>query len=150
MGNKKKLIILIVILIVVAAGLLIFAQIKHKKTAKVVPPGTAVYAPAGQVVSGFPKELILEPNIQASQSYSINYASSTNLYTVQWNSTKPIADIYNEYLQYLQVNGWKITNKMTSNPTLRELYAVKPSAQANVSIVVKGTGSEITIGYLAQ
>ena len=110
-----------------------------------------VYAPQGQIIAGFPKELILDHNVQASNSYAINYSSSTNLYVVQWNSSSSVAGLYNAYLAYLPTHGWTITNRFTNRPDLRGFYAVKNSASSsanvNITITTLGTGSQVSVGY---
>ncbi len=164
MTQKKQLIILVIVILAIAVFWVIVLyppknppknQNANNMPVKVktVPPEmpTPVYAPAGQVVSGFPQDLILDPNAQAAQSYAINYATSTKQYTVVWNSASSMDTMYKKYLEYFSAsaNGWQITNKFTTSPTVHGLYATQPSAQVNVTIEAQKAGSKVTVGYLS-
>ncbi len=102
-----------------------------------------VYAPQGQMIAGFPTGLILDHNVKATNSYAINYSSSTNLYVVQWDSSSSVAALYNAYLAYLPANGWTITNRFTDRPDLRGFYAVNNLTSANVNITIRRIGQWI-------
>ena len=45
-----------------------------------------------------------------SGSYSINYSSSTNQYTAQYDSSNTLVSLYNSYKTYFGTNGWMVTN----------------------------------------
>ncbi len=115
-----------------------------------VPQGMPAFAPSGQLANGFPKELILDSLASVSQSYNINYSTTTNQYTAQFNSSSSVADLYNEYLTYLPAHGWPVTNNVTKYKNLRGLYAENASSVVSVAIVVQGAGSQATVTYLIK
>lgn len=111
----------------------------------------AVHAPTGQLVPGFPPSLVLGTSSQVSNSYSINYSTSTNQYTAEWVSSSSIAALYAKYQTYAAANGWTITNH-ADYPTLKGLYATNASSSAamNVIITPQGNGSKVTLSYVVQ
>jgi hypothetical protein len=147
----KKTVIVIVVVAVVLAGIALYARWTARQSAPQSTGPAPVYAPKGQMVAGFPTDLILDHNVQAMNSYTINYSTSTHLYVAQWNSSGSVASLYNAYLAYLPAHGWTITNRFTSRPDLRGLYVVKNAtsspASANITITVLGRGSQVSIGY---
>jgi hypothetical protein len=137
-----------IVVIVVAAGVVwhFYGTQKPVNTGPV-----AVHAPVGQLVPGFPPSLILDSAAQVNNSYSINYSTSTNQYTAEWVSSSTIASLYAKYQAYAAANGWTITNS-ADYPTLKGLYATDASSSAamNVIITTQGTGSKVTISYVAD
>jgi hypothetical protein len=118
---------------------------------KVVIGPVAVHAPVGQLIAGFPKELILDNAAAVSNSYSINYSTSTNQYTVEWSSSSTIAALYAKYQAYAQANGWTITNHADTAP-FKGISATNASSTATMSVILipQGKGSKVTISYIAQ
>ncbi|HVM76656.1 MAG TPA: hypothetical protein VMU07_00695 [Candidatus Paceibacterota bacterium] len=159
MQNKRRGSVLIwigIVALVVIVLLLIF----WKPNASQNPsnPGTGTqtgapqptFAPQGQTVAGFPKDLILDPNASIGSSYSLNYAASTNQYTAQWNSSMTMAALFAKYTAYFSANGWTITNQQ-SKPQLDSIYAKNTDgSEANLAIYPQGTGNEVIISYVAQ
>lgn len=109
-----------------------------------------VFAPQGQLVPQFPKSLILDNSAAVNGSYSINYSTSTDQYTAEFNSSSSMASLYSEYTQYLSANGWMITNSSTMYSTSRGLYASNASSDVAVGIVSQTGGSQVTITYLVK
>jgi len=109
-------------------------------------PGT-VFAPAGQMISGFPKELLLS-GAKLSGSYAINYSSSMNQYTATWESTSSVAELYNYYLAFLKGNNWDILNRFTQYSNSRGFSVAHGSSTATIAISSQNGGSEVTISYL--
>src|SRR6267142_910019 len=111
------------------------------------PPGeqvNPVYAAKGQVVSGFPQNLILDSGATVNSSYSINYSDTTNQYTAQWTSPKSVAAVYTEYQTYLPANGWTIANQ-ASVKTAATIYAKDASLDVfNLSVTAVKNGSQVT------
>lgn len=110
--------------------------------------GRVVYAPSGQVIFGFPLQLILDPTPTTTNGYSITYSSTAVQYTVAWNSTISMTSLYDTYKQYLPANGWTITNDITNYPTSRGLYAQNSSSTVAIAIVAQGSGSQVSLSYL--
>jgi len=142
--DKRTRIVFIAIAVVIV---ILLAFWWYLSSTRPVPMGTPAFAPSGQLTPGFPKGLVLDSLARVSQSYSINYSTSTNQYTVSFNSSSSVADIYNEYLAYLPANGWPITNKVTEYKNSRGLYAENASSVVSVAIVVQGSGSQVTVSY---
>jgi hypothetical protein len=136
--------------IAVVVIVIILAFVWHPSAKVPPPPGTAVHASQGQVVGGFPQNLLLDSAAQISNSYSINYSSSTNQYTAAWNSSSSLADETSEYQQYLQANGWRVTPNPVTQSTIRALSAGNGSATLLVNIVAQGKGSQVTLTYVTR
>jgi hypothetical protein len=111
-----------------------------------------VYAPQGQLTPNFPKELILDPQAQVESSYSINYDTSTNQYTAQWNSSSSLLSLYNKYKTYFGGNGWAITNSSgaTGVSMIGVIYATNASANVNMTVLKQGSGAGVTISYVSH
>lgn len=108
------------------------------------------YAPAGQLVAGFPPALILDNAARVSNSYSVSYAANTRQYTAVWNSSSSMSSLFTEYQNYFTQNGWAIGNTFAARPTLRSIYATKGSIGAEVVITAVGSASNVTISYVGQ
>ena len=150
--NNVKTWVLIGAAVVILAGILIYAQWGSlpRPGQPAAPMGVPTYAPQGQVVAGFPKQLILDPAAAVSNSYSINYTATTNQYTAQWNSSSAMNDLYVSYKQYLTANGWTITSDNAKYSGSRGLYARNASSDVSVVVIAQGNGSQVTVTYLAK
>lgn len=115
-----------------------------------VPKGSPAFAPTGKLTAGFPKQLILDPVASISQSYGINYSTTTNQYTASFVSSSSVGDLYDEYLTYLPVNGWPVTNKIAKYSNSRGLYAENASSIVSVAIIIQGKGSQATVSYVIK
>jgi hypothetical protein len=111
---------------------------------------TPTYAPKGQVVAGFPKELILDPDAQTSNSYAIKYSSSINQYTAEWSSKASMQSLFTKYQDYFKNNQWTITNTGASQPSFRGLYAKKGNTEGSVAISMQNNVTQVTVGYLKK
>lgn len=108
------------------------------------------YASPGQLVSGFPAELVLDPKAAVKESYSIDYGENTNQYTTSFNSNESMESLFSSYKKYFGDNGWSITNEITKYPTSRGLYAVKGAADASVAIIEKGEMRQVMASYVKK
>lgn len=109
-----------------------------------------VYAPQGQLVAQFPKGLIVDSAATISGSYSIAYATSTNQYTAEYDSSSTMAALYKQYQTYLPANGWTITGTLTTHPTYEAIAAAQNGAQLQVVIESENEGSQVTVTYLVK
>lgn len=152
MQDKRRGNVLIwigILALIVIVLLVIFWKPSTPAPAPVTQPQPA-YVPQGQVVSGFPQTLILDPNAQVNSSYSINYSSSTNQYTAEWISSMSMAALFGKYKTYLSANGWSLTSQ-SSKPTLDGVYAADANGDvANVAIFPQATGNEVVVTYVAH
>lgn len=116
-----------------------------------VPQGMPSFAAPGKLVAGFPQVLILDASSSIGKSYTINYASSTNQYTTEWTSANAIEIVYNDYISYMKANNWVITNEITQYSDSRGIYATQGSSTIlTVSILAKGSGSDVTVSYVGN
>ncbi len=151
---RARLTLWITIGVVIVAAILILASfLGHRQGTQMtqnLPSPTPVYATQGEVVPSFPKELILDPQASVQNSYSLNYSSTTNQYTAEWNSSTTMPTLFAKYQAYLQKNGWTIVNQITNYPALRGLYATNASSDVNVAITPLGGGSQATVSMVAR
>jgi hypothetical protein len=148
MKDSKKIWMWVGVAVVV---IVVVVVIVWKPSAKPMGP-VPVFAPQGQLVPNFPKQLILDPQAQINSSYSINYDPTTNQYTAEWTSSSSLASLYGDYQKYFGDNNWTITNQsgITGASKLAVLYAATSSASVNVTLVSQGKGSQGTISYVAH
>lgn len=109
--------------------------------------GMPVYASQGQMVSGFPRTLLLDSTPQITQSYSISYPSSTNQYTVEWNSSAQPQSLIAGYLVYFSQYGWQIINQENTS-TVDSIFASNSSGTVNLAVSPRGTGSAAVLSYV--
>jgi hypothetical protein len=151
---NTRVIVWAVVVIVVVVGLVWYALSMQGPVGPGTPPPgsgiTPVYAPQGQVVPGFPKQLILDNAAAVSNSYSVNYSASANQYTVQWNSSSSMTTLYTAYKAYLPANGWTITNNIITPANFRGLYATNASSVISIAMNTQGKGSQVIITYVVK
>jgi hypothetical protein len=148
MKDSKRFWVWVGVLVVVLAVVLVFAW---KPASKQAPSGPVpVYAPQGQLVPQFPASLILDSNAAISGSYSINYSSSTNQYTAEYDSSSTMADLFAKYQAYLPQNNWTVIGTITTHPTFEEISATQGVDQLQIVIGVEGKGSQVIISYAAH
>lgn len=157
MSTKTKTVILVVAAVAVILGIIWYVSLLKWPSAPAAPPSTSpfalgspAFAPKGELIPGFPKSLILDNGAAINGSYSINYSSSTNQYTAEWNSSSSMGSLYEAYKTYLPAHGWDILNDITKYPTSRGLYARNASSDVSVAIIGQGNGSQVVLTYLAK
>jgi hypothetical protein len=146
MDTKTGAIMLIAVAVV--AGLIIYAFLRTPATPSGSGPSGPLptYAPQGQLVAGFPSQLILEPQAQISQSYSLS-----GEVVAEWNSSTSIDDLYNEYQNYFSSNGWNILNETAAPSNVRGISAQNSSGSVNFTATTQPDGSsDVTVSYLPQ
>lgn len=142
--NKRTitaLVVVVLLLLVILAWWLIWGEYNAPH---------AAFAPTGQVVSGFPKELILDNAAVVGKSYAIGYAYNLNQYTASWTSSVSMDDLYSQYVNYFTSNGWTITNSSTNMSNFRGVYAKTSTADANVVMNAAQDGLKVTISYVKK
>lgn len=146
-GMAKRTAIVIVAVVVVAlmiglAGWLSFSRQSSPRM---------TLAPQGELISGFPKTLILDNAAAIADSYTIGYSPNLNQYTASWVSSSSMDGLYARYLQYFTANGWTITNSSTNITAFRGIYAVTSSAESNVTLDDSGAGGlKVTVSYVKK
>jgi len=147
--------VLIVVAVAILAGIILYVSLRNGPSAPAAQPsttalGSPAFAPKGELVSGFPKELILDNSAAITGSYSINYSSSTNQYTAEWNSSSSMSALYDAYKAYLPAHDWSILNDITKFPTSRGFYVRNASSDVSVAIIAQGNGAQVVLTYLAK
>lgn len=117
-----------------------------------LPPAsiTPTYAEKGEVVSGFPEELILDVRASVANSYALNYNQNLNQYTTTFNSDESMEELYDRYLAHFRQDGWTIVNAITKYPTSRGLYAKKGTIDASVAILDKSNSAQVSVSYVVK
>jgi hypothetical protein len=144
--NKK----IVVIVVAIAVVIVVLALIWWFTWGEYRSP-RAAFAPSGQLISGFPKELILDQTALIDKSYTIGYAYNLNQYTATWNSSSSMDGLYNQYLNYFTSHGWTITNSSNNITAFRGVYAVTSTADTNVVMDDSGQGGlKVTVSYVKK
>ncbi|MHB8870916.1 MAG: hypothetical protein ACYC5G_00435 [Candidatus Doudnabacteria bacterium] len=136
----------IIVLIVLLAGLTYWH--KQANQPKVFPRTDAI---EGQVISGFPEELLMgAKNPKITQSYSIDYGSSSKQYTADYVSKDKLIIAYLKADKYLRSNNYVIVNERLQ-PTVANIYGTKPEGDVNIVIQkLTETTSQIIISTLVK
>lgn len=132
-----------IVVIAVVAG-----AVWHFYAKQAVTGPVAVHAPAGQLISGFPVALILD-GAQVSNSYSINYSTSTNQYTAEYYSSSTVTTLYKDYQSYLPKNNWIETNVATATSMFGAIAASQGDNRLQVVISAQHGESQVTITYIS-
>jgi hypothetical protein len=111
-------------------------------------PGIPLFAPDGQVVAGFPQDLLLDSGGSITKSYSIPNGATTSQYTVEWISSSSPSSLLAGYLIYFSGNGWRIINQSSDAGPVQSVYAASASGTANLSITSQGFGSDAVLSYV--
>ncbi len=139
--------------IVVVVGVVVAWFVWGPTATKPAPVATGpvpVYAPQGQLVPQFPKDLILDSAAAISGSYSIAYSTSTNQYTAEYDSSSTVGALYKQYMAYLPGDGWTVTGSLTTRPTFDAISASQSNSQLSVVISTASKGSHVGITYLVK
>ncbi len=153
----KKIIVSIVIIVLVIGAAGAIAYYHHAK--KVTAPSQEAasdqpqpqFAAAGQLTAGLPKDLVLGQNVVPNSSYVIPYTQS-NQSTAVYDTTDTVNGIYNQYLTYLQKNGYEVLSKSEST-NVNTIYAIISGNNANdvnISIKPDGPKTEVVLSYLKK
>jgi hypothetical protein len=141
-SNSLMWVVWTVVILVIIFCVLWFSWLKPHASV------TPVFAPPGQVTAGFPKQYLIDSGASITQSYAINYSSSTNQYTVQWNSSSSALALAAGYDIYFQNAGWNIINESTSSQNFQSIYAVNASGSLNFVANQQGMDTAVVLTYL--
>ena len=117
---------------------------------EIAPGEILTDAPDGEIINGFPRELILEEDITTDESYSIAYADENmSQPVVSFHSKKSLAENITGYRVYLETNGWNITHQADADEAPSTFfYAYKENAETNITFVTDASGITVTISYV--
>ncbi len=134
----------IIVLIVLLAGLTYWYNQANKP--KVFPRTDAF---AGQVIEGFPKDLIFDAK-EITESYSIDYGSSAKQYVAEYTSKDQVIIAYLKADKYLRGNNYVIVNQRLQ-PTVANIYGTKSEGDVNVLVQkLTDTTSQIIISAVKK
>jgi hypothetical protein len=124
-----KMGIILVVLVAIVGGYLLF---RSKQSY------TTIQAPSGEVVAGFPKELIVEKGVTIQDSYSLAYAAGLNQPVVTYVSNWPMIQNVAQFGAYLRNNGWTITHEADPLAKNTFYYATKDNSDVNITLADSG------------
>ena len=114
----------------------------REEVVEIAPGETLRRAGEGNVITGFPEDLILERGVVADESYSITYEDQ-NLeqpvvsFISQWSLDRN----FEEYDEYLLENEWEIINQESAEEgDAAFLYARKGPQDVNITFQDLGEG----------
>ena len=149
-ATRRKLVVVVIALVVIAGAAGAWWTYKNRETSLEFEPGKIlVTAQTGNIVSEFPKELILEKDIVISNSYRIDYtAGNVGQPVAVYDSKLTMAENLTAFRAYFTDNGWEITNEGDPAQSVTSIYAEKESAEANVTLESLPDGKiQVIIAY---
>ena len=154
-GKLNYWISVVVIVLLITGGIYVFRDADKLKSQTGSPAKTAaavqpVFAPRGQLVDTFPKELIMGDNSVTQTSYKVSDANS-NQSTAVYNIGDAAGTVYQEYLAYFSKNGYKlINNQISPRGDGAQAFAVGTSGSISVQISAAGNSTHVSTTFLKQ
>ncbi len=157
MGKTSKIMIWAVVAAIVAVAAVLISVHYANKKANAPAPGyqkaagiKVENAPAGQIVSGFPKDLVLDSKAAIVSSYSEPAATpgGETMYTVDYRSSQTVQTLYNAYLKYLNGNKYNIYQHEYNDKNKAQPVAVFYAGLGNRIIdvtITKATGGQTNV-----
>ena len=155
--GKRIIVLIVAIFLVGALAVVIFVIIPAPAPAP-VPSGNyplAQYelneAAKGEIVEGFPKDLLVEKGVEVDKSYSLTY-SGENLnqpvvtYISKWSMIQNVV----QFGAHLRSNGWTVTHE--ADPLFRNTfyYARKDAAEVNITFETEAGRVKVVISYIKR
>jgi hypothetical protein len=106
----------------------------------------------GEVVEDFPRELILEANPEATQSYSIQYRNNNARQpVVQYISELSLQGNIDAFGAILAQNSWTVTHHPSAEDAVTSYYAIRGSEEVNVTFTVNDEGVvTVEVSYVVR
>ena len=107
-------------------------------------------APAGQLISGFPTELILEQDASIEKSYVTDYANAGQRMPVaRYTSSMNFNQVVDDYRRLLIAQGWTILKDGSIDEVpVTNFSATRGSETANITLTLQNDGmAEVEIAY---
>lgn len=155
-NNKNKFILLGVVVLVVAAAVAGGAWwwMGNREVVSEIAPGeTLITAQTGNVVSEFPKELILEEGAALAASYRVDYSSTGVAQPVAiYDSKLTLENNLTAFRAYFAQNGWNLAQEGdAAQLPVTFIYARNDKADANVTFESAEDGKvRVTIAYFVK
>lgn len=151
---RRKLVVIIIGVVVIIAAAVGWWMYKNREISTEIAPGqTLVTAQQGNIVSEFPRELIIEEGIAVSESYRIEYAEGgVGQPVAVYDSKLTMAENFTAFRAYLEDNGWRIRNESAPDgSSVAFIYAVTDDADVNVTLEPMPDGkARVSISYVAK
>jgi len=148
--NWKSFWPLLAAILVVAAGAVYFWKF-YKKYVPTEQLYTITRAPKGEIVTGFPQDLLVEKNPVVEDSYSLAYsAGNLNQPVVTYVSNWPMVQNVAQFGAYLRNNGWTITHEADPFAKNTFYYASKDNNDANITLSTEAEKVRVTISYVKR
>jgi flagellar basal body-associated protein FliL len=158
MTSKHKTIwvtVVILVVIIIAAFIVLLLR-KHgsqlstksnqsQQSQKIVQP---TYAPSGQLVSSFPKDLLIGIKPTITQSYSLPYKNQSQATTTYLVQETP-AEIFQASLAYLNSHSYDVLSKQQAVQS-DTIYATGNGADISVVILPDASQSMVVVSYLTK
>lgn len=140
----------LVVLIIVAVGALWLLGGKTERTFD-ENGNEIIRARAGEVITGFPTELLAEEGVTPEESYVINYdKEGRRLTQVRYISALSFTDAVAMYKTALDTAGWSFTRYPGSEKPVTNIAAKKDGAEVNVTVTFRADGKTVVeIAYLS-
>ena len=123
---------------------------KAGSPAKMMEVLQPVFAPKGQVVDTFPKELIVGGNSVPQSSYKVSYANS-NESTAVYETGDSLDTVYQDYLTYFSKNGYRLINKqIAASGGSAQAFAIGASGSISVQITTVGSSTRASVTFLKR
>jgi hypothetical protein len=118
-----------------------------EEVTEIAPGETLRRAGDGELVAGFPREMILEEGVVANESYSINYSNQNlNQPVVSYTSALTLEENIDLYDAYLRGNNWDITHEATlAEAPVTFFYAEKDNKSLNLTFNAQGDDVQVTM-----
>ena len=111
-----------------------------------------VDAPRGQVVAGFPKELLLDEDAAIEASYALEYKDDgSELPVAQYVSKLPMPQIVTMYSNYLLAADWSVSRFGDPDEYPSTYFnAAKDTAEVTIIITEGDEGTIVRVAYLSR
>lgn len=121
-------------------------------TTEIAPGEVLTTATEGDIIPGFPEEMIAEEGVDITESYVINYQETGDS---QWVLTYRSNMLWEEniaaYNMLLTSANWNITEQADpSGAPATFFYAYRENVEANITFTLDAAGVTVTIAYVAH
>ena len=156
-SNTKRKITLLVLVVAAAAGLWYVTSLDvdvsqtSKKFESEQIIGQPIEAASGELIQGFPRDLILDKQGTVVSSSVTPYEENHKQYTATYTTSRTVEQEYNNFVTYLEKNKFKVTKK-EMNQGVGGIYAEGQYADANVVVYLDPASGKNTviISYLLK
>lgn len=124
-------------------------QDSSSKTVQPKPEAVIVKkAKPGELVEGFPKELIVSTDAKIRGSAeNLSKSSNTQFLVSSYETSENISKIEEYYLDYFEKNGWQVVNKKQINQNLLLTAFSTTTGLVNINSFVKADSNVIIIAF---